>query len=184
MKENLKELEKFIEMSGNLGVGCMIWNLKENNNFQTTAAIQNIETWSVQRDDWEFNYQEQLPHLNNNFSNIINNAVNKAKDLKVPLFGLSSWANELQKIEKKDYTGLESQPKDCVFKNERVFITSNGDVRMCCYQIGNKPLGNLNEEEMDTIWNNKEFKETRRKLERNEIPSYCKRATCMYIKGF
>lgn len=183
MQENLSELANFVELGYSLGVDVQIWNLKENNTFFGASGSKSIGDWFVQRDDWSFHYKTQLPHLHENYNQLVLNALQKAKDLKVKLYGLSSWPNELLKAPDAAYSGLETKPSDCVYIKDRLMVFSNGDVRMCCYQIDSPPMGNLKFQTLDEVWHSDNLNDTKAALRRDEIPWHCSKSTCIYIKG-
>ena len=59
--------------------------------------------------------------------------------------------------------------------------TYKGDVYPCCW--GPKPLGNLKNESIESIWNNEAIHEMRSDLIDGNIPRRCSGAACPYIKG-
>lgn len=68
--------------------------------------------------------------------------------------------------------------RPCWMPFYKVFIDWNGDVRLCCNDWARKqqPFGNVNNEDFEDVWNNAEFIEVRKKLdkgERSKLPA-CK----------
>lgn len=183
MRENLPELDKFIQLAAELGVPAMIWNLKFNNTFYNSEGFKTLEEWNVERGEWKFNYSDSLPHKDPSYEQTIFKAIQEAKKLNVPVYGLSSWPNELLGVEEGAYDGLESQPKDCVYYRDRLFITSNGDVRMCCYQIEAPPIDSVLNKSLEDVWNGKKLSGIRDQLASNKVPGVCSKATCIYVKG-
>ncbi len=183
MRENLSELVKFIELAAQLNVAAMIWNLKENNSFFGSNGFETIQEWFVQRGDWEFRYADQLPHKDPDFNAHVTSAIEVAKSLNVTVYGLSDWPNELFEVEEDMYSGLESKPSDCIYLDDRLFVLSNGDARMCCYQIDMPPIANLNFSSVDEVWNGDALNSTKEMLRKNLVPKSCSKATCIYIRG-
>lgn len=49
----------------------------------------------------------------------------------------------------------------------------NGDVVTCCCAVGFEPIGNLNKETLDDIWNGEKLKTIREKMLKGERLSQC-----------
>ena len=96
---------------------------------------------------------------------------------------VSSWPSELTYDEVETYSEHKSSPSGCIMPWNEMYISSNGDVRNCCYQIHNKPLGNLNEKPWKDIWQGKELNETREMLLNNKVPKICSGAKCIHVLG-
>ena len=183
MKENLVDVLDMIRLAADLDVPVMLWNLKSNNTFFDSTSFKSIREWKVNRDDWLFEYAEQIPFSHPDYQNVVSSAIKLSSELGVEIHGLSDWPNDLFPGDEDDYLGLESKPSDCPYYKDSLYVTSNGDVRLCCYQIGSAPLGNLANKSASEIWNGPELNEVRALLKEDKIPNICSRATCQYVKG-
>jgi MoaA/NifB/PqqE/SkfB family radical SAM enzyme len=71
--------------------------------------------------------------------------------------------------------------KNCRFPWERAMITSDGEVRPCCYATGT--VGSLNESSFAEIWNGKKMRDLRRDVMADRINSACHNAACKYVRN-
>jgi MoaA/NifB/PqqE/SkfB family radical SAM enzyme len=71
--------------------------------------------------------------------------------------------------------------KDCRFPWERAMITSDGEVRPCCYATGT--VGSLNESSFAEIWNGKKMQDLRRDVMADRINSVCHNAACKFVRN-
>lgn len=183
MKENLCDVSDMIKLAAELKVPILIWNLKSNNTFFNTNAVKSIDEWKINRDEWLFDYSDQIPFQEPAYEDTINEAIILAAKLNVEIYGLSDWPNELFQSNENDYAGLESKPSDCPYYKDSLYVSSNGDVRLCCYQIGKAPIDNLSINSAEDIWKGQKMSMIRSQLMQDKIPYVCSGATCQYVKG-
>lgn len=62
----------------------------------------------------------------------------------------------------------------CNVPFEHCMISTNGDVRSCCYQSPNDKMGNLNEQTFDEIWDGDKLNNIRKQMINMEYPEICK----------
>lgn len=70
--------------------------------------------------------------------------------------------------------------KDCRMPWGCIQILTTGDVRVCCW--ANHPVGNLNLQSLEEIWNGDKVKSLRESIEKEEVSSHCIGAACPYIQ--
>jgi MoaA/NifB/PqqE/SkfB family radical SAM enzyme len=63
-----------------------------------------------------------------------------------------------------------------------LLISIDGRVRTCCYT--QKPVGDLNKETIEQIWNGKIMREVRAAVREGRAHPVCKGATCKYSRTF
>ena len=69
----------------------------------------------------------------------------------------------------------------CSHVTQDITIRSNGDVVPCCYDLVNKmPMGNVLREDLETIWNNKDYQNLRRDIEELNPPDLCQGCPVLY----
>jgi hypothetical protein len=71
--------------------------------------------------------------------------------------------------------------KDCRFPWKWAMITTDGEVRPCCYATG--VLANLNDTSFLDIWNGKKMQDLRRDIKANQVNSLCQNAACKYVQN-
>jgi radical SAM protein with 4Fe4S-binding SPASM domain len=62
----------------------------------------------------------------------------------------------------------------CSFPWRQLIITTSGDVLPCCTWVGSLPMGNINDDPISKIWENKNYLEVRKGLQNNHLPRVCK----------
>lgn len=72
------------------------------------------------------------------------------------------------------------EARDCHYPWTWMTVSSNGDVRPCCYA---RPVGNLRDVGPEQIWNGRNMQELRRSVIGNKVDVVCSQATCKYING-
>lgn len=60
-----------------------------------------------------------------------------------------------------------------------MLISSNGEVKPCCFSPGN--IGNLNDSSAEDIWNGKKIIELRAYIKKNELHPICDGSPCEYV---
>jgi len=68
--------------------------------------------------------------------------------------------------------------KTCRLPWDNVNILANGEVKPCCWCVGN--VGNLNDKSLDEIWNGEAITELRESIVNDEIHDMCANAPCPY----
>ncbi len=75
--------------------------------------------------------------------------------------------------------GVRYSPSNrCPWPWSGAFVAADGDVVPCCV-VGNSEvakMGNLHEEPMREIWNNRHYQSLRRRIANDDVPDYCR--TC------
>jgi len=61
----------------------------------------------------------------------------------------------------------------CTMPWAHLHVSTNGNVLPCCIADWRQPLGNINTETFDELWNNQEFRDFRRRMMRDEKDSRC-----------
>ena len=62
-----------------------------------------------------------------------------------------------------------------------ITIRSNGDVVVCCYDLVSKlPMGNINENSLQEIWNSNRYQGVRRSIDKYNPPELCKGCPVLY----
>lgn len=75
---------------------------------------------------------------------------------------------------------MSSEVKECHYPWTWITVSSNGDVRPCCYA---QPIGSLDDSTPEEIWNGKNIQAVRRSIKNNKVDIACSRATCKYVNG-
>ena len=68
--------------------------------------------------------------------------------------------------------------KDCFWVNSALYITVDGDVKVCCLNTGAKPFGNLFENTIDEIRLTEDYQNVKQGCNTNNPTSHCK--NCSY----
>ncbi len=71
--------------------------------------------------------------------------------------------------------------KDCHYPWTWMTVASDGRVMPCCY--ANKPLGNLNEDSAEAIWNGRLAVQLREFIKRDKIHPICEGAVCKFVRN-
>ncbi len=62
-----------------------------------------------------------------------------------------------------------------------ITIRSNGDIVVCCYDLVSKlPMGNINENTLQEIWNSNRYQGVRKSIDRYSPPELCKGCPVLY----
>jgi MoaA/NifB/PqqE/SkfB family radical SAM enzyme len=187
MRENIEEVVAFLELAKELDVNSIsFWHLNY-------MPENDMARFSVDRDNWHFEYSQQglwnFPTLSNR---MLKAALQRAQELGIPLYFDESknaffdeTAGEPELIESDvSSESIESSKietvKDCRRAWEELVVTSEGAVRACCFS---QPIGNLNEADFDSIWNGKAMQNLRRDIANNEINEVCRNAACKYVSN-
>jgi len=70
--------------------------------------------------------------------------------------------------------------KDCNYPWTWALISSNGDVRPCCYAP--QTVGNIIDDDLSAIWNNSAMEALRSDLLADRINPVCAGAACKYVQ--
>lgn len=84
---------------------------------------------------------------------------------------LQSWKDNIKGKDKWDY-------KDCFWPQTGLYITVNGDVKVCCLNTDTQSFGNIFESEFDEIRNTKRYIDVKNGCEANKPTEHCK--NCSY----
>lgn len=182
MCENIEEVVAFVELAKELNVDFVgLWHLNQ-------MPDAEMARYSIDRDDWHFEYAEQglwhFPELSNR---MVGAAVKRAEELGVPL----QFDPSKNVFFEETATGSISEPvptkqeevetvKDCTHPWDALLISSDGAVRACCYS---KQLGNINGSDFDAIWNGDAMQALRRDLANNVVSDVCREAPCKYVNN-
>ena len=60
-------------------------------------------------------------------------------------------------------------------------VTSDGEVRPCCYATGT--VGSLNDSSFAEIWNGKKMRDLRRDVMADRINSVCHNSACKFVRN-
>ena len=71
--------------------------------------------------------------------------------------------------------------KDCHYPWTWLMVTSDGNVRPCCFATG--ILGNLEEQSMEEIWNGPIAVALREHVLQDRIHPVCSRAVCKFVQN-
>jgi len=69
----------------------------------------------------------------------------------------------------------------CPYPWDWVMITADGEVRPCCY--AKAPVGNLNDNTFEEIWNGRTMLEIRYFIDHEQLHSACRGAPCKYSEA-
>jgi MoaA/NifB/PqqE/SkfB family radical SAM enzyme len=203
MRENIEEAAAFVELAHGLGADRVyLWQMNR-------APEAQMKRHTVDRADWRFNYAEQglwnFPALSNRCLRV---AQQRAKELGIPLvlegfrdifFDEPEAAETVLQPAMAAVTatagiptppataGIPTPPagaetvRDCRAPWEWALISTDGDVRPCCYSTGT--IGNLNDKSFAEIWNGADAQALRRDLSTGAVNYVCRNAACKYVKN-
>ena len=185
MHENIEEVVKFVELAHDLGAdGVYFWHLNRSDdesmaNFQVTAA-----------DGWRFVYAEQglwnYPKLSNGW---IKAAVRRGEELAMPVvldqnkilfYDVEDEAAATDPAAEAGAANEDVSVKDCTYPWEWAVVTSDGDMRPCCFSGGR--VGNLNEVDFASAWNGEAMQTLRGDILANRVNALCEGAACKYVQ--
>lgn len=144
--------------------------------------------WEVENQGFRFNYSEQeLMDAEAHDQHLID-AYNKAKEVGIRInFAGSAFLGEEteeKKLVREQITEINNVPdKSCIAPWSKVFITSEGEVRVCCYHgDDDEHIGNLKEKPFKNIWNDEKISDMRRQFKDKGSCSFCiKKNSCAYL---
>ena len=90
------------------------------------------------------------------------------KDL---LYLKNNWSHAIKGKKEWDFS-------DCFWVQEGIYTTVEGHVKMCCLNTGAEPFGNLFDNSIDKIRQNKDYLKVKKGCETNNPTSHCK--NCSY----
>lgn len=125
-----------------------------------------IAKYSVDREDWHFEYAEQglwnYPALSDR---MLRAAVRRAEELGVPVHFDESKNTFFDEGECTPTAEATSTPletvRHCTHPWDAFLVSSNGEARTCCFS---KPIGNLNDQSFFEIWNGPVMQRLRRDI--------------------
>jgi MoaA/NifB/PqqE/SkfB family radical SAM enzyme len=185
MRENIEEAPAFVELAHSLGVDSIgLWHLNH-------ISEAEMAKYVITRDGWTFNYEEQglwnFPKLSNEMVRL---SQRKGFELDLPIhFDQSKEIffpepQEAAATEADDEISPLAEPETketvahCSHPWDAMLILSDGTVKVCCYAA---PIGNLNDQSFEQIWNGEHYRRLRSDLGRNVVSAVCEAATCKYV---
>jgi len=180
MRLNVQQVAPLIDLCSSMGVDFFeVWPLNE-------LPEHMLEIWSVNRRGWSFNYRdEMLSALPPDELKCIVSRFHEYAHLKgVPIASLIQanplCSEDFPRTECKDVAiEFNDDSIRCSMPWKELRIKGNGDVHVCCW--GPKPVGNLQNDTIENIWNGKAIQETRRDLIAGRTPRLCQGAACPYL---
>ena len=174
MRENIGEAPAFVELGKALGVDAVcFWHLNR-------LSDSEMARYSVERDGWRFEYVEQglwnHPALSDQ---MLRQALERARELD-----MNVWFDESKNtfFDAEDVAPVapaaRETVKDCPLPWDSFMTTSDGVARICCYS---KPIGNLNDDDFQGLWNGALMQEVRSESARDRIHWVCRGAACKYV---
>jgi MoaA/NifB/PqqE/SkfB family radical SAM enzyme len=186
MRANLDGVCKMIDLAAEVGVDFLeVWSLNH-------VADASLPTWQVKKDDWTFDYAEQMidglprPEIDAAVARFFEHAATR----NLPLFTRILGENRTSDALLDDFAELfggapnvhwNSDSIRCGMPWKELRVTYDGDVFACCW--GPKPIGSLRTQTLETIWNNVAMREMRSDLINGVIPDLCAGAACDHIGG-
>jgi MoaA/NifB/PqqE/SkfB family radical SAM enzyme len=167
LRHNINDVENFVLLAKYLNVDkAHIYHMNEG------------ENWKV---DW-FDYKKQHCGLNAiEHDENIEKAFKLAEELNVNLVmsGQRSFC-EPKPLEYAYYNYVHDSNKKfyCPLIDKQVIIFIDGKMMNCCYQKG--IIGNLNDNEMEEIWNSELLNKMREQNNNGIIPEICKNSFCIF----
>ena len=158
MHQNMHQMKDMVQFADELGINQIIFNQlcvdEKNNNINDAAYL----------------YPEEL-------TKYTLEAVNEAKNRKISVI----IPDEILKNENQTIKNVNIENDDfklnckgiCDWAVSSPYIDLRGNVAICCIHQ-QKILGNLFEEDFDTIWNNKEYQNIRKTFYESCIPNMCR----------
>ena len=182
MRENIEEAVEFVELAHRLEVdGVEMWHLN-------VLDPEEAARYQHDRDGWIFKYADQVlaeyPALSDEW---MTRASTRATELGVPLVLPRNGRQifyEIASPEPGEAVGKKarrSTTRDCRNPWRWLMVTSNGDVRPCCYATSG--VTNLESVSLEEAWNGESMQQVRRELLQNRVPSVCRGAACEYVKN-
>jgi|SRR5580658_2083088 MoaA/NifB/PqqE/SkfB family radical SAM enzyme len=192
MRENIEEAPAFVELAQALGADRVyLWQMNH-------WADEEMARYRIDRAGWHFDYAEQglwnFPALSNRS---LRAAQLRSEALGIPLLleGLKDifFAEPEPAAAPDPPTGAAATQaavavpaapetvRDCRAPWEWALVSTDGDVRPCCFAPGT--LGNLNQASFDEIWNGKEMQRLRGDLLAGVVNRICDKAVCKYVKN-
>jgi MoaA/NifB/PqqE/SkfB family radical SAM enzyme len=186
MRENIEEAANFVDLAKELGADSIgLWHMNH-------TPDADMARYSVDRDGWHFEYSEQglwnFPALS---IRMLRAAVRRAEELAMPLYFDASKNAFFDDEAEPAAAPAQPQPasaepagtetvKHCPHAWDSLVVTSDGDVRVCCYSAA---IGNLNESGFDEIWNGAAIRALRRDMGNDVVSDLCRNAPCKYVEN-
>jgi MoaA/NifB/PqqE/SkfB family radical SAM enzyme len=184
MRANIEEVVEFVELAHRLGAdGVEMWQL----NFLGDAEAS---IYRHERDGWTFDYRAQMLDRHAELSNTwLRKADARARELGIPLILpaadraviLNQAATPVAASGADAPAGARRTTRDCRNPWRWMLVTSNGDVRPCCYAPGR--VANIERDSAESAWNGAPMRRLRRALLQSRVPSACRGAACEYVKN-
>jgi MoaA/NifB/PqqE/SkfB family radical SAM enzyme len=184
MRENIEEVVDFVDLAKSLGVDAVgLWHLNQ-------MPEHEMRKYEASQDNWRFDYGSQglwnYPKLSNS---MLRAAIKRGEEIGMPI-ALDESKNAFfpEESEARDpHADIAVQAparqevlRDCPHPWESILVSSNGEVRPCCYS---KPIGNLNAQNFEEIWNGAAYQALRQALSQNRMPELCSDAACKYVQN-
>jgi MoaA/NifB/PqqE/SkfB family radical SAM enzyme len=182
MRLNIQQVVPIIDLCSKIGVDFLdVWPLNE-------LPEPMLKIWSVSQSGWSFNYRDELLSAlpPDELKSVVNRFHEYAHQKCVPIASLIQ-GNPMcsEDFPRPEYADIPIEFNDnsihCSMPWKELRIMSNGDVHVCCW--GPKPVGNLQNDTIENIWNGKPIQETRTDLIAGRTPRLCQGAACPYLEG-
>jgi len=192
MRENIEEAPAFVELAHDLGVDRVyLWQMNR-------WSDEQMAPYRVDRADWHFDYAKQglwnFPALSNR---CLRAAQLRAQELGIPLMlegfkdiffsepvdvgaAVPPRATSSAAVPEPVLPAVETV-RDCRAPWEWALVSTDGDVRPCCFASGT--VGNLNDAAFEEIWNGAEIQALRGDLLAGVVNRICRGAACKYVKN-
>jgi MoaA/NifB/PqqE/SkfB family radical SAM enzyme len=172
MRENIEEVVAFVELGKELSVDAVcFWHMNR-------MPDDSMARFSVDRDNWHFEYSEQglwnFPALSNR---MLKAALRRGEELGMPINFDQSKTAFFGEDEVAESAPVETI-KNCTHPWDNLVVASNGEARTCCYS---QPVGNMNDASFAEIWNGQAMRDLRRDMKQDRVNPICRGAACKYV---
>jgi MoaA/NifB/PqqE/SkfB family radical SAM enzyme len=186
MRANLDGVCNMIDLAAEAGVDFLeVWSLNH-------IAEASLPTWQVRKDDWTFNYAEQMidglprPEIDAAVVHFFEHAATRNLPLFTRILGENRTSGALLDEFAELFGGApnvvwSADSIRCGMPWKELRVTYDGDVFACCW--GPKPIGSLRTQTLEAIWNNVAMRKMRSDLIKGVIPDLCAGAACDHIGG-
>jgi len=183
MKENLNQPKPMVDFCQEVGADYLeVWSL--NNVDESLTAI-----WTINRNGWTFNYRDQMLDgvPREELDQVIADFQAYARQNRLPYFSVILGKGKFSEDYPSDDCWEDTEVKwreesiRCFMPWKEQRIDYDGNVFACCW--GPRPIGNIRNTTLKTIWNGEAIHEMRRDLIDGRVPRLCVGAACPHMIG-
>ncbi|MBI4404764.1 MAG: radical SAM protein [Deltaproteobacteria bacterium] len=176
MRSNIEELSDFMYFGKTLGVDEVVfWTLNEGDYFD--------RPWVVDKEGFRFSYSDEKPTRHPVlFNSMIQKAMSLSKQIKMPIDRKRALASLIRQDCEMLSSGRDRVTiSQCKAPWSWMTVLSDGSCRSCCHMVS--PIGSLNDNCVEDIWNSEIMQQVRASISKNRVPPNCRGATCRFVRG-